>query len=804
MRTRIMLCAVCLIVLHAAAPFPSHAQWVEDGTAVCTAADYQFMNVITPDGSGGSFIAWRDFRSGAYVYVQHLDSHGNPLWDPDGIRVSDHLNSESYPSIVPDGTGGMIVAWSAATGTWDIYAQRLDADGGRLWGVDGVVVSASSGTELEPLVCSDLAEGAVIAWLDDRNGNQDIFVQRVDAAGTVLWTVNGVALCLDPAYQAYHDMISDGLGGAIVCWSDYRVDADIYANRVSPDGSPSTPANGIAVSAWTGVQVYQEITPDGAGGAIIAWQDTRGANYDIYAQRIDLNCNSLWLSDGVPVCTAAFVQQEVSITSDGEWGAVITWTDSRGVSDDIYAQRLDPGGNPLWTTDGIPVCSAAGNQILSRIVSDGTGGAIIAWQDDRNYLYYDIFAQRIDGTGQPYWPVNGMPFCTAIQDQSDIMLASDGTGGAIACWLDYRNDPNYKDIYAQRIERNGYWGYPAPNIASVRDVPGDQGGYVSLSWDASYLNIWPENGIGCYEIWRALDEEAAMRMLDLGAEEIADPDDARPSKDVDIIRVDLAAGEPYYWHLISTISTTPYKENYSEIVETLFDSTAVSSEYHYYQVVAFDPNCINYWCSLPDSGYSVDNIAPCPPLCLAGEQSYVPEGLALSWAPNEEIDLDEYRVYRGSVPGFIPGPGNLLTSVCDTMTFDSDWSWESGYCYKVSAIDVHGNESGYSLLCSDTVTGDEPTQLPDVTFLAQNYPNPFNPNTTITYGLKEQGHVSLKIYDAAGRLVATIVDESRPAGSYTADWTGRGTDGRSVSSGVYFYKLRAGEFEETKKMILLR
>jgi hypothetical protein len=208
--------------------------------------------------------------------------------------------------------------------------------------------------------------------------------------------------------------------------------------------------------------------------------------------------------------------------------------------------------------------------------------------------------------------------------------------------------------------------------------------------------------------------------------------------------------------------------------------------------------------SEPDSGYSVDNLAPCPPLALAGEQSFTPEGLLLTWAPNEEPDIDCYRIYRGTDPGFTPGTGNLLVQQCDTLLLDDGWSWDVGYWYKVAAVDIHGNESVFAVLGPDMVTGEDPMPLPDATFLAQNYPNPFNPITNIGFGIKEQGHVSLRIYDAAGRLVTTLIDESRPAGNYTAEWNGRDNSGSTVASGVYFYRLTSKEFEETKKMILLR
>ena len=83
--------------------------------------------------------------------------------------------------------------------------------------------------------------------------------------------------------------------------------------------------------------------------------------------------------------------------------------------------------------------------------------------------------------------------------------------------------------------------------------------------------------------------------------------------------------------------------------------------------------------------------------------------------------------------------------------------------------------------------------------LSQNYPNPFNPVTIINYQLTNRSFVSLKVYDVLGNEVASLVNEEKPAGSYSVKF-----DASRLSSGVYFYKLNAGSFVQTKKMILMR
>jgi hypothetical protein len=165
-----------------------------------------------------------------------------------------------------------------------------------------------------------------------------------------------------------------------------------------------------------------------------------------------------------------------------------------------------------------------------------------------------------------------------------------------------------------------------------------------------------------------------------------------------------------------------------------------------------------------------------------------PLGLELTWNANGEGDLAGYAIYRGTSADFVPGPGTLVTSTADTLYLDGSWSWDGGYYYKVAAVDVHGNKSAYAVLGPDNVTGDETPRTPAATRLAQNFPNPFNPSTRIAFDLEAPATVHLRVYDAAGRLVRSLVDEAMPAGRYVKTWDGRDGAGRQVASGIYFYR----------------
>ena len=103
----------------------------------------------------------------------------------------------------------------------------------------------------------------------------------------------------------------------------------------------------------------------------------------------------------------------------------------------------------------------------------------------------------------------------------------------------------------------------------------------------------------------------------------------------------------------------------------------------------------------------------------------------------------------------------------------------------------------------DTTTGGGTRGTPCFS-LGQCYPNPFNPATTIRFTLGEAVRVRLRIYDVSGRFVRELTDGRRGAGQHSETWDGMDQAGRGVSSGVYFYRLEAGSFIETKKMVLAR
>jgi hypothetical protein len=808
-------CFVTLSILFVlVGALPLRAQWIYNGTPVCTESTNQNASYAVDVGSGNVIIAWSDDRNGPDdIFAQKIDANGVVQWAVNGVAVCTATSFQYSPQLIPDGAGGAIITWSdLRSGNYDVYAQRIDANGYAMWITDGVAISATSGTQFNPRIIDD-GGGAIITWEDFRGADRDIYAQRVNSSGIVLWTANGKAVCSETGHQEGPRIARDEEGGAIISWDDDRgTDHDIYAQRIDGNGDADWTSNGVLLCGATSTQWETEIVADGSGGAIVIWKDYRsGTSYDIYTQRVDANGNALWTADGVPICQASDSENELRLVSDGAGGAIISWQDNRGADIDIYAQRINAVGTVQWDSDGMLICGATGHQQYPRICTDGSGGAILCWTDERTSSYKDLYAQRIDAGGTVQWTTDGVAFCTAPGTQFVPFLIS-FEGGAIATWTDVRGS-DY-DIYAQYIGPDGFWGLPEPEIDAVLDVPADEGGWVRIrvlspEYDRPGVDPYPITG---YNVWRRVDggfsssgpgDETFPRFPDMDEfiQILNNGENYLPMR----ISADQAAFlglPPGDWESMGFHAAMQEAEYYFT-APTLTDSTESGIPWQTYAVTAHTPTPSVFFTSEADSGYSVDNLAPGMPGSLAGTPDYGPIGITLSWDPNTESDLYIYRIYRGSDPGFVPDETSLIGQSSDPEFFDEYDDWHVSY-YKVSAVDRHGNESPFADLSGGDVAGGETPEVPGSYFLAQNVPNPFNPMTTISFGLREAGHVSLRIFDAAGRLVRVLVDEHRDAGTYEAIWDGRNGGSTEVASGVYFYRLDTVAFKETRKMVLLR
>jgi hypothetical protein len=377
-------------------------------------------------------------------------------WPTGGTPLCVEAGDQSDLQMIPDGVGGAIVAWEdLRSGTSRVYVRRVLATGhlSAGWQSGGTPVGTPEALQETPAISPDGAGGVFVAWRSVLLGQASIRLQHLDPHGSVAlgWPSDGLVIYGDPGVSSYEpDVATDDAGGAIVLWYDFRSGSsnpDVRAQRVTPTGalSPGWPAGGVAVTLDLSYQYSPVACADGAHGAWVVWIDARGGGDDIYGQHIS-DTGTLLPAD-VPVAVAAGVQGAPAIVADGSGGAIIAWEDARPFLRDIFAQHVLANGNLVWAPGGIALSDASGEQFAVSIAADGAGGAIAAWSDFRGGDG-DVYATHVDAQGAPVggWTVDGSPVCAITGSQRDPRVAGDGAGGAWIAWHDHRSGDD--DVYA--------------------------------------------------------------------------------------------------------------------------------------------------------------------------------------------------------------------------------------------------------------------------------------------------------------------------------------------------------------------
>jgi hypothetical protein len=426
---------------------------------------------------------------------------------------------------------------------------------------------------------------------------------------------------------------------------------------------------------------------------------------------------------------------------DGAGGAIVAWEDDRNIATtgpDIYAQRVDAGGTVLWAANGVVVCSANFAQYGTDIAPDGAGGAVISWFDYRSLGPTDVYAQHVNAAGTPVWTANGNPVSAATGNQSNARIVQSDAGASIVVWEDRRNfGSTDTDVYAQRIANNGYYGYPEPLITSIVDVPADQGGFVRLTFRQG--------------------------------------DGQTPGEEFEIYDVEYHGNDVVY---VGQFNGSP-----TYTVDVLTTDVGVLNTY-WVSTGTFTSNLL--------SGMSLDNIAP-PAPTLAGARNGA--NVDLSWNATAP-DIDHYIMQRSDLGSFVVNGLAYVDVGAPMMELN----------YRMNAVDIHGNVSSNSngiTIDAPTGIGDTPS-IPKALTLLPNSPNPFSGSTSLRVGVPKAGDVRFEVYDVAGRRVAT-----RDAGQLAAGWRelvfdGRADSGAMLASGVYFYRVYAGNETHTRKLVISR
>lgn len=314
------------------------------------------------DGTGGAIIATDYSYDEETLFIIKIDSDGNFSWGEDGVHTRREGYCDHTLGLVNGGNGGAIFIWQERKGepgerVSQIFTQKIGAEGSLPWGQSGILLYTTPEGVFseEPKVISDGSGGAIAVWMQVPEGRieegsprallNDIYAQRVDTHGNVLWTPNGVPL---KAYEGggfpHNPLVaSDDASGAIIfLWGG-------YVQKIGAGGNMEWQPGGVEVAS----SPPNNAISDGSGGAIVTFghKEASTKKSRLYVQRIDADGRTVWPGVG----TLVTEHGTHAIAYDGQGGVIIAWGIGRSTfsSEKSYVQRVSAEGKLLWGEEGI-------------------------------------------------------------------------------------------------------------------------------------------------------------------------------------------------------------------------------------------------------------------------------------------------------------------------------------------------------------------------------------------------------------------------------------------------------------------
>ncbi len=900
--------------------------WQTGGVSICSYPGIQISLNIEPDNAGGAYIVWEDSRNpGKDIYGQHVSSSGTILWTEfggNGIPIANGIGDESYNTMWADGSGGLIIGYVYnLSGLETLYVKRFLSNGQMAWG-QPLALSPSPAIQNKIKMSPINNDSFVFTWMDFRLVHPDIYAQRVDNSGNKLWSepfiVYSDSTAAVPALQENPRIVETSDNGVIIIWEDKRNEGDepdLYAQKLSLTGQKLWNPDGLPLAMAPFGQKAPRMASDGNGGCYVVWDDARNGNapnIDVYAQHLSSTGAALWTANGLGICTSPN-EQSSSLVKVASNHIFVNWMDFRNGSLGIYYQVLNTSGTAQLTENGVQVFwGLSGDATLKQIIHlPRQNDTVVIWQDTRySNLGYQIFFQAInpDSSGTQDFEENGRSVTVLTgNDQNNpsaVVLPDDKIA---IVWEEKRaNNPK---IYAQLIDANGnrLWGdmgmeltdsnplrQKDPKISyldgslyigwSNLDDVATPSGTVQLFhiWGqriSGNTKMWGPNGyqiseiptadplfecqmetlvgryyvwtrtsvnpdnFGALNVWAKLMTEGGQTATGWSPYGVCTSDYTGWDLNQYLPKaVETTAGLFVSWLDFRTdFQKTLYGQMISPSGQILWNTSgvalndnnreqdeisvlggqdvtfvwkeAVSGSNQDIQIQRFTNSGLSQF---TDDGYYIvqrDTTQSSPNLARFADQ-----WMLVAWEDYVVEDADLYmKEVRpdGSLYYTTPdSPGTLLCNALKVQQYPLIATLNNLDPNHAIIVWSDGRSSGkeaiYGLYAqkirhTPVPNSDESNLAIPLFNLRQNYPNPFNPETKISFSVsKNLEQAELAIYNLKGQKVKTLHKGATQKGNYSYVWNGTDANGSNVGSGVYFYKLDAKEHSQTKKMILMK
>jgi len=400
-----------------------------------------------------------------YLNIQTANYDNPQNWK---VSTSLGVDSQTEVAVAIDSGDNLFVVWlDNRDGPERLYAQKYKYNPAtglyeKQWASDLQITVANN--KRDPRVAVFGTTNFYITGADDRNGNQDIFLEKYNSAdGSEIWNNVKVNVDASSADQIKPDITVDSLGNIYAVWMDSRNgNWDIYAQKYNSGGDNLWTAD-LKINSDAGVadQASPRVVVDDEDNFYVVWEDKVNGDKDIFLAKFDLDGNTLFSGKKINTDSSGLDQYEPAIVFDKSDYFYISWSDKRNCQPDIYAQKYDKLGNVAadenWTLGDLKINDDTlpdAWRTKSSVAYFNDSAIYFSWEDDRNENN-DIYSAKFDSDGNKLWDFDLIMNNDSNSEQNAPDVVVDSMGYAITVWDDFRND-DY-DIYAARYKELGFF-----------------------------------------------------------------------------------------------------------------------------------------------------------------------------------------------------------------------------------------------------------------------------------------------------------------------------------------------------------
>ncbi|MBZ0200559.1 MAG: T9SS type A sorting domain-containing protein [Ignavibacteriaceae bacterium] len=463
-----------------------HAQWVnnpEQNTKLVVDAVNPINISAVSDLKGGSFIFWQDNRDGFQtdVYFLHADGNGNASFRADGKILSSLNGDKANPVPVNSGANSVVVVWRELKGNYgdNLFAQKVQSNGSLLWSNKGIKLTNIKQNITDFSVDSDNKGFTYTSFVTKDPQLIDgykIGYQKISPDGNLLIDSSARWVYKSGSNKIGSSIINDGVGGAYILWIEsVNNNSIVYGQHIDSSGNATWGKKPLPLSETSSTVISFSSANLDSNTIYFAYQTLKGGK-KIRHQLVTKKGTLLWGKNGKEVSKLKSVQTNPQVVI---WNneIILGWADELSGDKDIHIQKYDTKGKNLWKEGGLPVLTQKGNQFGQKLLSDGYGGAIIAWIDRRvENARGNLYGQRINNKGEKVWDADGLPIASfSNSEKSYLSLVSDTKGGVLVVFREIRG--NKPAIYAQKIFNTGT--YISQILGFKTELVGDS---VKILW----------------------------------------------------------------------------------------------------------------------------------------------------------------------------------------------------------------------------------------------------------------------------------------------------------------------------------